>query len=108
MKDGLYSVQFATHLNAGAGVLLAMDGRMWGGDAVLYFVGTYTEEGDRMSAKIAAYRHRTIPGVSSLLGTDYANIALDGFVSGDVVLCTGTAAEIPGLLLKAALRRVSD
>ncbi|MBD9569047.1 GrlR family regulatory protein [Ensifer sp. ENS08] len=108
MKNGLYRVHFQTPLGSGAGVVHAVDGKMWGGDAGLYYVGSYTTAGDHLTAVVTTDRHTAHNGVTSVFGIDKATINLDGRVSGDNISAKGTSPQAPGINFTAELSRVSD
>jgi hypothetical protein len=108
MRNGLYRVHFQTPLGMGAGVVHAVDGRMWGGDAGLYYVGTYTTDGDRLNATVATERHTNHPGVVSVFGVDKVTINLDGQIAGDSVNAKGSSPQAPGVGFSASLTRISD
>jgi len=42
MKEGLYKAESETLTTAGTDVAHLMGGRMWGGDAGIYYLGTYS------------------------------------------------------------------
>lgn len=108
MRDGLYKVHFKTPMGEGGGVVYTAGGKLWGGDAGLYYVGSYTEAGDKLTASVNTNRHTQWPGLASVFGVDRVTIALNGTVSGDTVTCTGTAAQAPGVQFGCVLTRISD
>lgn len=108
MRNGLYSVHFQTPLGMGAGVVHALDGRMWGGDAGLYYVGTYSTDGDKLTATVTTDRHTPRGDITSVFGVDKATIQLDGLVSGDSIATNGTSPQAPGINFTAKLERISD
>jgi len=108
MIDGLYKVEFGTQLGAGTGVVHLRDGRVWGGDMSLYYVGTYTLDGDRFAAEVRTDKHSTVPGLASVFGIDRVNIRLNGSVAGNSIRTNGTAAEAPGVSFQAHLTRLAD
>ena len=67
MLDGFYSVEFITHLGPGGGVALLKDGRLRGGDAAMYYSGTYDVHGDKFTANIQVFGHATYNGAVSAL-----------------------------------------
>jgi hypothetical protein len=108
MKNGLYKASYETMLGAGSAVIHAIDGKLWGGDAGLYYVGSYVDDGSKISAKLRTDRHTVHPGLTSVFGLDRVNITLVGTTSGDTIQCTGTAAEAPGVNFTAVLKWLSD
>lgn len=108
MRDGLYRVQFSTQAGHGAGVVVLSGGQLRGGDGALYYVGTYTIEGDQFSATIETNRHTADANIRSVLGVDRAHITLQGTITGDSASMNGTAQEAPGVQFQATLSHLSD
>jgi hypothetical protein len=108
MRDGLYKVQFRTQSAIGFGVVFAPSGTLWGGDAGLYYVGSYTVNGNKLSAKVETNRHSNPQGIVSVFGIDHVHIALEGTVNGDTISTTGKAAEAPAVSFQAILTRIHD
>jgi len=81
---------------------------MWGGDAGLYYVGTYQTSGNKLTATVNTDRHTHYPGLVSVFGIDKVTIALDGTVNGNVVSCAGKSPQAPGVAFQAVLTKVSD
>lgn len=108
MRDGLYKVQFRTPLGLGNGVVYAKDGKMWGGDSGMYYVGSYTDEGGKLHATVAIDRHVSVPGTISVFGVDKATINLVGNVSGNTIAAEGSSPQAPGVRFSASLAHISD
>jgi hypothetical protein len=53
MRDGLYKVYFETPLGANFGVVHAVDGKIWGGDSSMFYVGSYVTRGNEITAHVA-------------------------------------------------------
>ncbi|MBU6526103.1 hypothetical protein JMJ47_000719 [Methylocystis sp. MJC1] len=77
MKNGLYSVRFQTPLGQGAGVVTLRDGLLTGGDAALFYVGTYEANEGTLSASVTTGRHSPI-GPGSVFGRDVVHLSLKG------------------------------
>jgi len=106
LADGLYKVAFQTPIGAGAGVVHLVGGRMWGGDAALYYVGTYNLAGEQVSASVTTNRHTA--GYDSVFGVDRVHITLRGQTRTNEVHLEGSAVEAPGISFKAFLTKISD
>ena len=102
LLEGLFKIEFQTHVGAGAGVVVLEQGRVRGGDGTMYYSGTYQQNGDDFSARVATKKHS--PGVS-VMGGD-ATVSIQGKVTGDTAMLTGTAAEAPTIKLQARLSRL--
>ncbi|WP_417681613.1 hypothetical protein [Roseibium sp.] len=108
MRNGLYSVHFQTQAGVGTGVIYARDGKIWGGDAGLYYTGTYDVDGDNMTATVVTNRHTQIGNIVSVFGIDKVTINLVGQSNGDSIACKGTSPQAPGVNFTANLTRLSD
>lgn len=108
MLEGLYKVQFQTPLGLGSGVVYAKDGRLWGGDSIIYYIGTYDVRDNQLTAIVSINKHSNISGFGSVFGVDRATITLSGRVEGDNIVTRGSAREAPGIPFDAHLTRLSD
>jgi hypothetical protein len=108
MRDGLYKVEFKTPLGFGSGVVHLLTGRMWGGDAALYYLGNLQEEGNRFKATVRVDRHTHQPGITSVFGMDRVTINLDGTSTGDLGTANGVAKEAPGVPFQVKFKRIAD
>lgn len=104
MKNGLYKVEFQTPVGAGAGVVTLADGIIAGGDSGIYYTGSFSMNGDNITAKVRTGRHTE--GLDSVFGTDNLNITMNGKVSGGSANFTATATEVPGVTLQGRLSKI--
>ena len=106
MRNGLYKVHFITQLGSGAGVVVLRDGRLYGGDSGMYYVGDYTLNGDHFTADVRTDRHTS--NLSPVLGVDRAHITLTGIYSNESVEAEGSARENPDVSFRANLQFLCD
>ena len=62
MKNGLYSIHVTLldgRTGKGSGVILFRDGQILGGDAYLFYTGSYTVKGDAFKGEVLVQRHTT-------------------------------------------------
>ena len=62
MKNGLYSIHVTLldgRVGKGSGVILFRDGQILGGDAYLFYTGSYTVKGDTFKGEVLVQRHTT-------------------------------------------------
>jgi hypothetical protein len=111
MQNGLYSI----HVNLldgrsgkGSGVILFRNGQILGGDAYLFYTGSYTTNGNTFKGEVLVQRHTSSPDVNPLFGgPNPVGIGVTGTF-------TDTAAEMNGKALigkasqivRATLRQV--
>ena len=108
LSDGLYRVAFKTPLGAGTGVIYLRDGKLWGGDMALYYVGTYSQDGNEFQADVTTARHTDYPEIRSVFGIDRVHIILRGTATESAAKTTGSALEAPGIPFSAESNRLSD
>ena len=108
MKNGLYRVKFETPMGSGAGVIVLNDGRASGGDSIMYYTGTYEQEGDKFKARILSNVHSSAVGMSSVFGKDRVQILLEGNASGTGGTMKGHSPDAPGVNFSATLSWICD
>jgi hypothetical protein len=106
IQEGLYRVTFGTPMGAGYGVAYLADGHLHGGDSMMAYVGQYTESDGTFSAQVHSFQHSTVPGMTSVLGTNNAQLNVTGTVNGGSITGTGTAPQAPGVTLQLHLERL--
>lgn len=71
MYDGLYSIHVATldgHGGKGSGVIAFQNGRIFGGDAYLYYTGSYTLTGTTFKGEVVVSQHTRALDARPLFG----------------------------------------
>ncbi len=89
--EGFWIIQFKGIEGFGTGVVTLIGGKLFGGDSGFIYRGTYTEQGDTLTAQVQVVRYAL--GTISVMGTDNFLLQLQGTVRGDSGNVTGT---IPG------------
>ena len=107
MDNGLYKVAFKTPLGEGFGVVTLENGRLGGGDASMFYAGTYTQEADNFVAEVKIGTHTHIAGVQSVLGVAQGQIKLEGKSKGNAGTMTGSSPQAPGVPFTATLSKIS-
>ena len=62
MKNGLYSIHVSLQdgrVGKGSGVIVFRDGKIVGGDAYLYYTGSYSVKDDTFKGEVLVQRHTT-------------------------------------------------
>ena len=62
MKNGLYSIHVSLQdgrVGKGSGVIVFRDGKIVGGDAYLFYTGTYTVKDNTFKGEVLVQRHTT-------------------------------------------------
>jgi len=113
MKNGLYSI----HVNLldgrsgkGSGVILFRDGQILGGDAYLYYTGSYTSSGENFKGEVLVQRHTSSPDVSPLFGgPNPVGIGVTGTFTDTSAVMNGTAlVGKASQIFRATLRKLAD
>ena len=71
MKNGLYSIHVSLQdgrSGKGSGVIMFRDGKIFGGDAYLFYTGSYTWKGDTFKGEVRVQRHTSSPDANPLFG----------------------------------------
>jgi hypothetical protein len=106
LENGNYSAWFRTSLGEGTGVVMLKDGEITGGDTVLAYTGSYSQDGNVFTVDIATKRHT--PGQLSVFGIDNVDLTLVGKSTPTVASCRGTSRQAPGMAFGATLIRITD
>ena len=110
MQDGTYRVEFITKNGTGTGVVIIQGEEVRGGDSLMFYVGTMTQNENDISAEVKAEIHSQVVGMASVFGIDSVNISLSGKLGSvkDSILMEGTAKEAPDVEFKVHLKRLCD
>ncbi|MGX7745116.1 GrlR family regulatory protein [Rhodopseudomonas parapalustris] len=114
MRNGLYSIHVDLldgRSGKGSGVALFRDGKILGGDAYLFYVGTYASSGGSFKGEVTVSQHTPSPDANPLFGgqKEPVGIGVSGTSDGDAAVMTGTAlVGKSSQLFRATLRRLAD
>lgn len=101
LRNGTYAAWFKTPLGQGTGIAHVEDGRIWGHDSIMTYSGTCEIDGDRFTAIISIERHTE--GHATVFGADDLTLRLEGTCADKLGRYTGTAEQVPGVLLEGTL-----
>ncbi|WP_022723361.1 GrlR family regulatory protein [Rhodopseudomonas sp. B29] len=114
MQNGLYSIHVDLldgRSGKGSGVVLFRDGRILGGDAYLFYVGSYTVTGDAFRGEVTITQHTPSPDANPLFGgqREPVGVGVTGTSTGGSAVMQGTAlVGKSSQLFRATLRRLAD
>jgi hypothetical protein len=113
MKSGLYSIHVSLQdgrSGKGSGVVMFRDGKILGGDAYLFYVGTYTTKGDTFKGEVLVQRHTSSPDANPLFGGPaQVGIGVSGTFTDTAGVMNGTAlVGKASQIFKATLRRLAE
>jgi len=95
MKNGLYSIHVSLQdgrSGKGSGVIMFRDGRILGGDAYLFYTGSYTAKGDTFKGEVLVQRHTSSPDANPLFGGPApVGIGVTGTFTDTAAVMNGTA-----------------
>lgn len=85
-------------------------GHVRGGDTFMFYVGTYTVDGETLTANIDISRHSPPQGDwgHSLFGTDVLSAQFIGKIDGETIKATGTSVRSPGARLKTSFTLLTN
>ena len=113
MKNGLYSIHVSLQdgrTGKGSGVVMFRDGKILGGDAYLFYTGSYTTKGDTFKGEVLVQRHTSSPDVNPLFGgPSPVGIGVSGTFTDTAGNMSGTAlVGKASLIFSATLRKLAD
>ena len=113
MRNGLYSIHVVLQdgrSGKGSGVVLFRDGKILGGDAFLFYVGSYSVKENTFKGEILVQRHTPSPDITPLFGgPDPVGIGVSGTYTDKSAVMDGTAlVGKASQIFKATLRFLAD
>jgi hypothetical protein len=113
MKNGLYSIHVSLldgRVGKGSGVVVFHDGKIVGGDAYLYYTGTYTVKDETFKGEVLIRRHTSSKDDNPLFGgPNPVGIGVSGTFTDKEGVMNGTAlVGNSSQLFGATLRRLAD
>lgn len=102
--EGLHKVEFGTPYGTGAGVIWLKDGNVHGGDSSMYYVGTYSVSGDKITGRFIVKKHTS---GQSVLGQDTSQVNFTGTITGTSAMLSGNPVGLPNVVLKVKLTPLS-
>ncbi|WP_051615087.1 GrlR family regulatory protein [Phyllobacterium sp. UNC302MFCol5.2] len=97
-REGIYRAEFDTHSMQGIGLVVLRDGRVYGGDTLIYYVGTYSLSGNFITAQVKArpFKGMTSETIASVFGGDENGLELVGEIRGDPISLSGKSQNSLG------------
>jgi T3SS negative regulator,GrlR len=113
MKNGLYSIHVSLldgRSGKGSGVVVFRNGQILGGDAFLFYTGSYTTKGDSFKGEVLVQRHTSSPDANPLFGgPSPVGIGVTGTLTGNSGVMNGTAlVGKASQIFSATLRKLAD
>jgi len=115
MRNGLYSIHVDLldgRSGKGSGVIVFHDGVIHGGDAFLFYTGTYAvqEKAATFRGEVIVNQHTASRDVNPLFGGGDVSIGVSGTFTDTAGTMNGTAlvGGKQSLMFKATLRRLAD
>ncbi len=98
-REGLYRAEFNTLTMQGIGLVVLIDGKIYGGDTIIYYVGTYSTDGDTLTARVEAgsYKETPVAEIESVLKRDRKVLELEGEIKGRSIELGGRSKEGSGI-----------
>lgn len=113
MKNGLYSIHVTLldgRVGKGSGVVVFRDGKIVGGDAFLFYTGTYIVKDNTFKGEVLVQRHTSSPDANPLFGgPSPVGIGVSGTFTDTHGEMTGTAlVGKASQIFGATLRKLAD
>ena len=95
MKNGLYSIHVTLQdgrSGKGSGVVMFRDGKILGGDAYLFYTGSYMVRDDTFKGEVLIRRHTPSPEINPLFGgPEPVGVGVSGTFTENAAVMNGTA-----------------
>ena len=113
MKNGLYSIHVTLQdgrSGKGSGVVMFRDGKILGGDAYLFYIGSYTVKGNTFKGEVLIQRHTSSPDANPLFGAPSpVGVGVSGTFTDTRAVMDGTAlVGKASQIFKATLHFLAD
>ncbi len=112
MRNGLYSIHVRLgdgRPEKGSGVVVMRDGTMRGGDAFLFYVGSYTASGETLKGEVVINQHTPSPGQFPLFGGREVGVGFTGTSEENRATFEGTAlVGRTSVIFRATLLRLAN
>jgi T3SS negative regulator,GrlR len=113
MKNGLYSIHVSLQdgrVGKGSGVVVFRDGKIFGGDAYLFYTGTYTVKDNTFKGEVLVQRHTSSPDANPLFGgPSPVGVGVSGSFTDTRGVMNGTAlVGKASQIFGATLRKLAD
>lgn len=114
MRNGLYSIHVDLldgRSGKGSGVIVFRDGAICGGDAYLFYTGSYSvqQTAATFRGEVVVNQHTRSPDVNPLFGGGEVSIGVSGKFTDTAGTMNGVAlVGKQSLMFKATLRRLAD
>ena len=113
MKNGLYSIHVTLQdgrVGKGSGVVLFRNGKIFGGDAFLFYIGTYTAKDNTFKGEVLVQRHTSSPDANPLFGgPSPVGIGVSGTFTDTAAETSGTAlVGKASQIFAATLRKLAE
>jgi len=114
MRNGLYSIHVDLQDGRdgkGSGVVIFRNGEILGGDAYLYYTGSYAVSGSTFKGEVQVLQHTPSPHQSPLFGnqTQPVGIGVTGNFTETTATMNGTAlVGKNSQIFRASLHRLAD
>jgi hypothetical protein len=113
MNNGLYSIHVSLQdgrTGKGSGVIMFRDGKILGGDAYLFYTGSYSSKGDTFKGEVLVQRHTSSPDANPLFGgPSPVGIGVSGTFTDKSAVMDGTAlVGKASQIFRATLRKLAE
>ncbi|MGD1097307.1 MAG: GrlR family regulatory protein [Bryobacteraceae bacterium] len=100
--EGFWTIQFTGVQGMAAGVIVLIGGQVFGGDNGFVYTGTYTQDGNTMTAQVHVKQHAA--GIANVMGRSEFDLKLNGTLTGNKITVAGQIPSTPltltGILTK--------
>jgi hypothetical protein len=107
--EALWSVQF--HANggiAGSGIVVFENGRLYGGDSMMIYTGTYKVSNGQIEGDLEVEKYANAPGMVSVVGLNKFKLKVSGPLTDGTLTLSAYVVEDPSrkMTIKAVRRKL--
>ena len=94
MIDAFYTLSFESNFGlSGTGVAVFKDGKVFGGDSLMAYVGQYSIESNVVSAQLAVEKYANRSDMESVVGLDNFHLKIQGHINDSEFSLSGNVVE---------------
>ncbi len=109
MVDAFWTVAFESNFGlSGTGVAVFQNGKVFGGDAAMTYLGNYTTADGQIFAEVKVDKYATAPSTMSVVGLDHFTLKAGGLASERNLVLSGYVAGDPNRKISITASRCAE
>lgn len=109
MIDGFYTVSFLSNFGfSGTGVAVFKDGKVYGGDSEMTYLGQYSVDSNEVSATLAISKYSDHANLASVVGLNNFHLKIQGQLAALEFSLVGCVVEDSSRTITIHVKKYSD